>query len=439
MSLKRQLSEQSVRAAYQLSEESVKAVLYGGISALVWWAWSPLIGKSLLVVVLLCRLFGTHRILRLPVGAYICVMMAFDLVLYIVVRVLIVVVESCSRRRRRERELEAAADYESWQRAAISMDAFERRDVWRQESESPLYDWRQAEATTRRLREAREAGEAEALMALLLPCMKTNVFGVLEGQIYASARAGTKHIIEAFVDEVCASLTWLARQRGLSAQARRRPPPPPPAAPPRPNPPPGPPRAPNPFTLRWRRWRRPPHRLLLPPSPPPAAAPAPCQREAERRAFLAAARASAGSSGPLPWWETPPNLPALSFWRLRPLPRQPRAPPEQLGSLRWPPQPATGRPEVDEFSPCACRHIARQPRAAALGGRHPGSLPLRRGQGAPRDEHAPAGERTHGHRPTTNLHEPSPCQNQAKRPAGTATTYRVLVLCSADAPPRPGR
>ena len=72
-------------------------------------------------------------------------------------------------------------------------------------------------------------------MALLLPCMKTNVFGVLEGQIYASARAGTKHIIEAFVDEVCASLTWLARQRGLSAQARRRPPPTPPAAPPYPN------------------------------------------------------------------------------------------------------------------------------------------------------------------------------------------------------------
>ena len=41
-------------------------------------------------------------------------------------------------------------------------------------------------------REAREAGDPQRLMAVLLPCLKPNVFGVLEGQIYHSTRAGTK-------------------------------------------------------------------------------------------------------------------------------------------------------------------------------------------------------------------------------------------------------
>ena len=43
-------------------------------------------------------------------------------------------------------------------------------------------------------------------MALLLPCLKPNAFGVLESELYRSARAGTKHVIEELVDELEASL-----------------------------------------------------------------------------------------------------------------------------------------------------------------------------------------------------------------------------------------
>ena len=185
-------------------------LLYIAGPAWMWWVW-PLAGKLLLAVVLLCRGLGTHRVLRLPVGGLLCLLLALDLVMYFVVRLVIIAVEACSLRRRRERVLEAATDYEAWREAASSLDAYERRDAWRQKPESALYDWRQAQATTLRLRTAREAAKPEVLMALLLPCLKPNAFGVLEGEIYRSARAGTKHAIEEFVDEIAASLGWLAQ------------------------------------------------------------------------------------------------------------------------------------------------------------------------------------------------------------------------------------
>ena len=102
--------------------------------------------------------------------------------------------------------LEAATDYGAWHEAAASLDAYERRDAWREKPESALYDWRQAQATTLRLRAAREAAKPDVLMALLLPCLKPNAFGVLETELYRSARAGTKHVIEELVDEIEASL-----------------------------------------------------------------------------------------------------------------------------------------------------------------------------------------------------------------------------------------
>ena len=185
-------------------------LLYIAGPACVWWVW-PLAGKLLLAVVLLCRSLGTHRVLRLPVGSLLCLLLALDLVMYFVVRLLIIATEACSLRRRRERQLDAATDYKAWCEAAASLDAYERRDVWRQKPESALYDWRQAQATTLRLRAAREAAKPEVLMALLLPCLKPNCFGVLESEIYRSARAGTKHAIEELVDEVTASLGWLAQ------------------------------------------------------------------------------------------------------------------------------------------------------------------------------------------------------------------------------------
>ena len=185
-------------------------LLYVAGPACLWWVW-PLAGKLLLALVLLCRGLGTHRVLRLPVGSLLCLLLALDLLLYFFVRLLIIAAEACSLRRRRERVLEAATDYEAWREAASSLDSYERRDAWRQKPESALYDWRQAQATTLRLRAAREAAKPEVVMALLLPCLKPNAFGVLEGEIYRSARAGTKHAIEELVDEIAASLGWLAK------------------------------------------------------------------------------------------------------------------------------------------------------------------------------------------------------------------------------------
>ena len=198
--------------------ELFNLVLLIGIPGCVWYIW-PLVGKLLMAIVAACRIFGTHRVLRLPVGSLLCSLLALDLFMYAVVRALTWLVEATRRRHRRERALEQATSYESWLEAATSLDAFEGRETWCKVAESDLYDWSHTYSSTLRLREAREAGDPQRLMAVLLPCLKPNVFGVLEGQIYSSTRAGTKQIIEEFVDEVSASLEWLSKLRGRGLTA----------------------------------------------------------------------------------------------------------------------------------------------------------------------------------------------------------------------------
>ena len=50
--------------------------------------------------------------------------------------------------------------YAAWLQRAEELDAIEGRDRWRDKVESDHYDFRHALATTQRLREARERGDA---------------------------------------------------------------------------------------------------------------------------------------------------------------------------------------------------------------------------------------------------------------------------------------
>ena len=163
----------------------------------------------------LCVVVGSHRILRWPLFLIISGLMAVDLMLYVVVRLLIGAVEFFyTTTRKTERTLKAARTFESWLAAAEAADASEGRDVWRSGRKTKLYDWRDCLATTARLREARLAGDAATVMQVLLHCLKPGHLGVLENELYSMARAGTKHAIEELNTELCTALRWLGTQHG---------------------------------------------------------------------------------------------------------------------------------------------------------------------------------------------------------------------------------
>ena len=175
---------------------------------------------ALAVVAVLCRIFGTHACLKWPIFMVLMLLLQIDALLYAVVRLLI---KLCTQRS--ERSLEDARDYESWLTAARAADAEEGRDAWKLIDESRDYDWRSVKAMTERLRVARESGDAQSLMTLLLLALKNNAFGELEYDLYTHTRVGTKTILELYRDEVCESLRFLGRERpeagSLAFKARR--------------------------------------------------------------------------------------------------------------------------------------------------------------------------------------------------------------------------
>lgn len=171
-----------------------------------------LLGATVIVVVL-CRWQGTSRMLRWPILLLILTNIVADLVGYLAVRCTIKLVEWLLARAtswEAQVPLEPGEGYAEWLAKAEALDASDGRAAWRARLESELYDWRHAQATAQRLRQAREEGDAAALMRLLLPCLKPNVAGVQEYELYCRARAGTKHAISALIEEVSTSLRWTA-------------------------------------------------------------------------------------------------------------------------------------------------------------------------------------------------------------------------------------
>lgn len=172
------------------------------------------------VVVVACRAYGTHRVLKWPIFLSLCLLMIVDLVAYTVVRVLIHLLT-----RHAEPAVEDAQTYKDWRLAAERADREEGRDSWRYEDASEEYDWRHVKATTERLRRAREAGDEELLMSLLLRSLKNNAFGELELDLYTRTRLGTKLLLEQYRDEVCRSLRALKQAKppaGSAAELARR-------------------------------------------------------------------------------------------------------------------------------------------------------------------------------------------------------------------------
>lgn len=167
-----------------------------------------------------CRILGTHQVLKWPVYFLLCLLIAVDMLAYVVVRIAIGLLTPSE-----PSALENPATYSDWLAAAQRTDDSEGRTAWKLEDASDEYDWRHVKATTERLRAARLGNDYTALMSMLLPELTNNAHGELEWTLYCRTHVGTKRLLEQYRDEVCSSLHALAHAKPaagtLAAQARR--------------------------------------------------------------------------------------------------------------------------------------------------------------------------------------------------------------------------
>lgn len=120
-------------------------------------------------------------------------------------------------------ELDAVDSAEAWQQAAEHHDALTGLDAWREEDESAHYDAALIRDELRELARLREGGDGLGLARALTESLFRHLSDLTAPDLYRVALGGTKRIITDYLDEVEASLRWLARTpvRGISNREKR--------------------------------------------------------------------------------------------------------------------------------------------------------------------------------------------------------------------------
>ena len=100
--------------------------------------------------------------------------------------------------------------YEDWRTAALEHDSATEADNWRETDRTRLYDYRAVRSRCAQLKEARLSGEGAALLDALDEGVHGDYAGIGSPQLYRRAAAGTKRLVDEYLDELCESLRALA-------------------------------------------------------------------------------------------------------------------------------------------------------------------------------------------------------------------------------------
>lgn len=162
-------------------------------------------------------------------------------VAYVLTRVYIALYEQLvtwrGTRQRLRRQLSSTTDYASWLKAAQALDAYLGNDEWKEVDEYAYYDHLTVSKVVAQLKSARKEAEYEAhngragvnnipaveeLRVLLEACVKNNFAGVENPRMYSETYAGTKDLVQEYIDEVHACIKLVADSKQLSDEEKYR-------------------------------------------------------------------------------------------------------------------------------------------------------------------------------------------------------------------------
>jgi predicted acylesterase/phospholipase RssA len=102
-----------------------------------------------------------------------------------------------------------ATSYEEWRVAALALDHIDGAANWREQAESPDYDHKLLASRVKVLRKLRRQKDLDRLIFRLREELHGNLGNMANPALYQHCRVGTKKLINAYLDEVCASLNLL--------------------------------------------------------------------------------------------------------------------------------------------------------------------------------------------------------------------------------------
>ncbi|KAL8813599.1 MAG: hypothetical protein Q9200_000141 [Gallowayella weberi] len=132
------------------------------------------------------------------------------------------------RRQVLRRNLQSKLTLDEWRSAAEELDDYLGNEEWKSVDEYAYYDHSTVGKVKDQLKSIRLQAQGQAqqtgstaqatdrLRALVEACLKNNAFGVENPRLYSETYHGTKHLAQAFIDELHASLRFLMQDSLLS-------------------------------------------------------------------------------------------------------------------------------------------------------------------------------------------------------------------------------
>jgi len=168
------------------------------------------------------------RVWRWPLLLGILACMAFEGLLYAIVRFVVVLYEKFivwqGRAKPLRNAMTNAKTYEEYKKAAKAMDKYVGNEEWRKMDASDDFDAEVVARITRRLDKALDKKDAYKVKELLLHGgIKTNLGGVENTALYASTYYGSKEVVERYVQTVIRCIEFIGDgAEGLMTVEERR-------------------------------------------------------------------------------------------------------------------------------------------------------------------------------------------------------------------------
>jgi len=100
--------------------------------------------------------------------------------------------------------------YKEWKEWALATDKASRKDKWKDEEESDLYDYKEIKLRLATLRNHRAKGDDRALLFTLNEGIHGNMGGMGNARLYNVTLSGTKQLVVDYVEEIASALVHLA-------------------------------------------------------------------------------------------------------------------------------------------------------------------------------------------------------------------------------------
>jgi hypothetical protein len=187
------------------------------LGLLLWRSFGGIIIVLAILSIVPGRLHSlSGKILRWPILILTYLLIAIELIVYIVIRLVIRLAETIvakPKHRLLRTQMAKAESYEQWYEHAAALDVSQKRDLWQQDcndSTGYRHNWQLIRQLMADLRQARKQKDSLTALAVLRQCTRKNVGGVMSEDLFSYTNTGEpKFIVSQFIEEVTTTLHWI--------------------------------------------------------------------------------------------------------------------------------------------------------------------------------------------------------------------------------------